>query len=115
MLIARVVKPIFAFGWDKYVLQRETDEKRQRRERQNAEKKAAALAQADKMRYKATKAVAAQNMEKRAERMLEGLRQSAEEKVANLRFPTPCALRQDTPESCGFDESRTVRSRSLPA
>ncbi|KTF05082.1 putative ABC transporter ATP-binding protein YheS [Trueperella bernardiae] len=82
---------IYNMGWDKYVLQRETDEKRRRRERQNAQKKAAALmAQADKMRYKATKAVAAQNMEKRAERMLEGLEaERAAEKVANLRFPTP--------------------------
>lgn len=82
---------VYNMGWNKYVLQRETDEKRRRRERQNAQKKAAALmAQADKMRYKATKAVAAQNMEKRAERMLEGLEaERAAERVANLRFPTP--------------------------
>ncbi|QOR46745.1 ABC-F family ATP-binding cassette domain-containing protein [Trueperella pecoris] len=82
---------VYATDWDHYVAQRETDEKRRRRERLNAEKKAAALkAQADKMRYKATKAVAAQNMEKRAERMLEGLEaERAADKVANLRFPTP--------------------------
>src|SRR5699024_7197656 len=64
-----------------------------RRERASAEKKAAALyAQADKMRAKATKAVAAQNMAKRADRMLAGLSDKrVEEKVANLRFPTPVA------------------------
>ena len=45
-----------------------------RRERANAEKKAGALmAQADKMRAKATKTVAAQNMARRAEKLLAGL------------------------------------------
>src|SRR5699024_9249138 len=58
------------------------------------EKKASALlAQADKMRAKATKAVAAQNMARRAARMLsetEGERQA--EQVGRLRFPdrAPC-------------------------
>ncbi|MES1171371.1 MAG: ATP-binding cassette domain-containing protein, partial [Actinomycetota bacterium] len=57
----------YSMGWDLYLRQRETDERRRRRERDNAEKKAAALnAQAEKMRAKATKAVAAQNMMKRA-------------------------------------------------
>ncbi|MBW0253174.1 MULTISPECIES: ribosomal protection-like ABC-F family protein [unclassified Cellulomonas] len=81
----------YNLGWDAYVLQRETDEKRRRRERANAEKKAGALlAQADKMRAKATKAVAAQNMARRAERMLSGLDEvRASDKVAKLRFPEP--------------------------
>ena len=81
----------YNLGWDAYLLQRETDEKRRRRERANAEKKAAALlAQADRMRYKATKAVAAQNMAKRAEKMLSGLEQArVSDKVAHLRFPDP--------------------------
>ena len=81
----------YAMGWDLYVRQREDDEKRRKRERDNAEKKASALmAQADKMRAKATKAVAAQNMAKRAEKLLaatEGQRQA--DKVAHLRFPKP--------------------------
>ncbi|HYQ74104.1 ribosomal protection-like ABC-F family protein [Cellulomonas sp.] len=83
----------YNLGWDAYVLQRETDEKRRRRERANAEKKAGALlAQADKMRAKATKAVAAQNMARRAERMLSGLDEvRASDKVARLRFPEPAA------------------------
>jgi len=81
----------YNLGWDAYLQQRETDEKRRRRERANAEKKAAALvAQADRMRAKATKAVAAQNMARRAERMLSGLEASRQsDKVAHLRFPDP--------------------------
>src|SRR4029453_13414955 len=70
----RAVVDIYNVGWKTYLEQRETDERRRRRERANAEKKAGALmAQADKMRAKATKAVAAQNMAKRAERLLAGL------------------------------------------
>jgi ATPase subunit of ABC transporter with duplicated ATPase domains len=87
----RAVLDQYALGWDAYLLQRETDEKRRRRERANAEKKASALlAQADKMRAKATKAVAAQNMARRAERMLSGLEAArVSDKVARLRFPDP--------------------------
>ena len=83
----------YAMGWDLYLKQRETDERRRRRERDNAEKKAAALnAQAEKMRAKATKAVAAQNMMKRAEKMLAGVEQErVKDKVAHLRFPTPAS------------------------
>ena len=48
------------------------------------------MAQADKMRAKATKATAAQNMAKRAERLLTGLEgQRQADKVARLRFPEP--------------------------
>src|SRR5438309_5886779 len=78
-------------GWKTYLKQRDTDEKRRKRERANAEKQAGALmAQADRMRAKATKAKAAQGMAKRAERMLagvEGVR--AQDRVAKLRFPEP--------------------------
>ncbi|MCO5308090.1 MAG: ATP-binding cassette domain-containing protein [Austwickia sp.] len=78
-------------GWSAYLQQRETDEKRRKRELANAAKKAAALqAQADKMRAKATKAVAAQNMARRAERLLAGVEQTrVADKVAKLRFPDP--------------------------
>jgi len=82
---------VYNVGWSAYLVQRETDERRRKRELANAQKKAAALmAQADKMRAKATKAVAAQNMARRAERMLagvEGVRSA--DKVAKLRFPSP--------------------------
>jgi len=77
--------------WQRYLDARAADEKRRRRERANAEKKAGALmAQADKMRAKATKTVAAQNMARRAERLLSGLEEErASDKVAKVRFPTP--------------------------
>jgi ATPase subunit of ABC transporter with duplicated ATPase domains len=81
----------YAMGWTRYLEQRETDERRRRRERANAEKKALALrAQADRMRAKATKAVAAQNMDRRAERLLAGLEaERRDERVAWLRLPDP--------------------------
>ena len=84
---------IYAMDWKRYLLQRETDEKRRKRERANAERKADALmAQADKMRAKATKAVAAQNMARRAEKLLSGLEeQRAQDKVAKIRFPKPAS------------------------
>ena len=80
-------------GWRAYLQQRETDERRRKRERVNAEKKASALfAQADKMRAKATKATAAQNMAKRAERLLGGLEAARRsDKVARIAFPKPAA------------------------
>lgn len=82
---------VYNMGWKLYQQQREADEKRRKRERQNAEKKAATLnAQADKMRAKATKTVAAQNMAKRADRLLSGLEAvRVSDKVAKLRFPDP--------------------------
>jgi ATPase subunit of ABC transporter with duplicated ATPase domains len=82
---------VYAMNWKRYLQQRETDEKRRRRERQNAEKKADTLmAQADKMRAKATKAVAAQNMAKRAEKLMSGLDAvRVQDKVAKIRFPEP--------------------------
>src|SRR4051794_32172031 len=87
----RAVVDIYNVGWKTYLEQRETDERRRRRERANAEKKAGALmAQADKMRAKATKTVAAQNMARRAERLLSGLEEErVSDKVAKVRFPKP--------------------------
>jgi len=81
----------YAMDWKRYLIQRETDEKRRKRERANAERKADALmAQADKMRAKATKAVAAQNMAKRAEKLLAGLDdERAADRVARIRLPKP--------------------------
>jgi ATPase subunit of ABC transporter with duplicated ATPase domains len=89
----RSVLDIYNLGWKAYLDQRETDERRRKRERVNAERQATALqAQADKMRAKATKARAAQSMAKRAERLLAGLDdERQQDKVARLRFPTPVA------------------------
>jgi ATPase subunit of ABC transporter with duplicated ATPase domains len=82
---------VYNVGWKAYLAQRETDEKRRKRERLNAENKAKTLTdQANKMRAKATKATAAQNMLKRAEKLMagvEGERQS--DKVARIAFPKP--------------------------
>ncbi|EGQ73308.1 ABC-F family ATP-binding cassette domain-containing protein [uncultured Actinomyces sp.] len=87
----RGVLDVYHLGWDAYLKQRADDEHRRRRERANAEKKAAALrAQGEKMRAKATKAVAAQQMLKRADRLMEGLEdERIAERVARLRFPDP--------------------------
>ncbi|MDF1489519.1 ABC-F family ATP-binding cassette domain-containing protein [Tessaracoccus caeni] len=81
----------YAMNWKRYLLQRETDEKRRKRELANAERKASQLmAQADKMRAKATKAVAAQNMAKRAERLLASVEgERTVDQVAKIRFPDP--------------------------
>jgi ATPase subunit of ABC transporter with duplicated ATPase domains len=89
----RATLDVYNVGWTTYLQQRETDERRRHRERANAEKKAAALmAQADKMRAKATKATAAANMARRADRLLSGLEQTrAADRVAKLRFPEPAA------------------------
>lgn len=82
---------VYNMGWQKYLDARATDEQRRRRERANAEKKASALrTQAAKMGAKATKAVAAQNMLRRAERMMSALDdERVADKVAKIRFPTP--------------------------
>ncbi|MDZ7882671.1 MAG: ABC-F family ATP-binding cassette domain-containing protein [Mycobacterium sp.] len=82
---------VYNMGWQKYLDARATDEQRRRRERANAEKKASALrTQAAKMGAKATKAVAAQNMLRRAERMIAELdAERVADKVARIKFPIP--------------------------
>ena len=82
---------VYNMGWQKYLDARATDEQRRRRERANAERKASALrTQAAKMGAKATKAVAAQNMLRRADRMMAALdAERVADKVARIKFPTP--------------------------
>src|ERR1700719_2063660 len=82
---------VYNMGWQKYLDARATDEQRRRRERANAERKAAALrTQAAKLGAKATKAVAAQNMLRRADRMMAALDdERVADKVARIKFPTP--------------------------
>ena len=103
----RSVLDIYNLGWKTYLEQRETDERRRRRERANAEKKAGALmAQADKMRAKATKTIAAQNMARRAEKLLAGLEdQRASDKVAKVRFPTPAPCGKTPLTAAGLSKS----------
>ncbi|MGH3611231.1 MAG: ABC-F family ATP-binding cassette domain-containing protein [Pseudonocardia sp.] len=82
---------IYNMNWRRYQEARATDEKRRRRERANAEKKASVLhTQALKMGAKATKAVAAKNMARRADELLAGLEpERKNDKVARIRFPDP--------------------------
>jgi ATPase subunit of ABC transporter with duplicated ATPase domains len=103
----RAVLDVYNVGWKAYLEQRELDERRRKRERANAEKKASALlAQADKMRAKATKATAAQNMARRAERLLSGLEQSRQhDRVAKLRFPEPAPCGRTPLTAAGLSKS----------
>jgi len=82
---------IYNMGWRSYQKQREADEERRKRERANAEKKAASLSlQAAKFGAKATKAVAAQQMQRRAQRLLSELEDVGQvDRVAKIRFPDP--------------------------
>jgi len=82
---------VYNMGWKAYLTQRETDERRRKRERMNAERKATTLMdQANKMRAKATKAQAAQSMLKRAERLMEGVEAERKaDRVARIKFPSP--------------------------
>jgi ATPase subunit of ABC transporter with duplicated ATPase domains len=103
----RSVVDIYNVGWKTYQEQRETDERRRRRERANAEKKAGALmAQADKMRAKATKTVAAQNMARRAEKLMSGLEESrVADRVAKVRFPDPAPCGKTPLTAAGLSKS----------
>ncbi|HSJ21930.1 MAG TPA: ABC-F family ATP-binding cassette domain-containing protein [Nocardioidaceae bacterium] len=82
---------VYNMGWKAYLTQRETDERRRKRERVNAERKAGELMdQANKMRAKATKAQAAQSMMKRAERLMQGVEaERRSDRVARIKFPSP--------------------------
>ena len=87
----RNVIDVYNMGWKQYLVQREQDEHRRKKERANAEKKAEILQkQGEKMRAKASKATAAQGMLRRAEKLRSGLEDvRVKDKVAKLRFPTP--------------------------
>ena len=82
---------MYSLGWKAYLHQRVVDEERRRREREVAEKKADRLMkQGIRLHAKATKAVAAQNMMRRAEKLLENTSEAQKaEKVADIRFPEP--------------------------
>jgi ATPase subunit of ABC transporter with duplicated ATPase domains len=97
----------YNLGWKAYLAQRESDERRRKRERANAEKKIAALkSQADRMRVQATRAQMAHNLDRRAQRLRAGLdevRQS--DKVAKLRFPEPSACGKTPLTATGLSKS----------
>ncbi|HTU73091.1 MAG TPA: ABC-F family ATP-binding cassette domain-containing protein [Trebonia sp.] len=98
---------VYNVGWKAYLQQRETDERRRRREKANAERQATALQQqADKMRAKATKAKAAQNMLRRADKLMEGIEaERSADRVAKLRFPDPVACGRTPLTATGLSKS----------
>ncbi|MDQ0093478.1 ABC-F family ATP-binding cassette domain-containing protein [Paeniglutamicibacter psychrophenolicus] len=87
----RASMDVYNLGWKRYLQQRETDERARKRERANTEKKATTLlAQANKMKARASGASAAQSMLKRVDRLMGGLDEvRVADRVANLRFPDP--------------------------
>ncbi|MCT1366854.1 ribosomal protection-like ABC-F family protein [uncultured Kocuria sp.] len=103
----RCVVDVYNMDWKHYLQQREQDEHRRKRERANAEKKAGALMeQANKMRAKATKAVAAQQMIKRAERLMREVEpEQAKDKVAAIRFPAPSPCGKTPLRASGLSKS----------
>ncbi len=107
-------------SWKNYLLQREADEHRRKRERANAEKKAEILQkQGEKMRAKASKASVAQGMLRRAEKLRSGLEDVRKvDRVAKLRFPTPapCGKTPITPMATKLIIMvlRTLRERTKP-
>ena len=97
---------VYNVDWTRYLEARATDEKRRRRERANAEKKAAVLhTQAAKMGAKATKAVAAKNMARRADQLLAGLEPTPQERQGRAD-PLPGAgpVRPDPAHRGGADQ-----------
>ncbi|GAA4814145.1 ABC-F family ATP-binding cassette domain-containing protein [Tomitella cavernea] len=98
---------VYNMGWQKYLDARATDEQRRRRERANAEKKAGALkAQAAKLGAKATKAVAAKNMVRRAEQMMESLDEvRVADKTAHIKFPAPAPCGKTPLMAAGLGKS----------
>ncbi len=103
----RAEADVYNMGWQRYLEARAADEKRRRRERANAEKKAGALmVQADRMRAKATKAVAAQNMARRASRLLaDAATEQRAERVARIRFPQPASCGRTPLTATGLGKS----------
>jgi len=87
----RTVIDIYNMGWNAYKKAREVDEERRKRERAIAEKKASTLQlQAAKFGAKASKAVAAKQMVRRAESLLSSLDDVREnDRVAKIKFPDP--------------------------
>jgi ATPase subunit of ABC transporter with duplicated ATPase domains len=87
----RTVIDVYNMTWSNYLKQRESDQERRKRERANAEKKATTLQlQAARFGAKNSKATAAKQMVRRAERLIDGLEEVRDaDRVANIRFPEP--------------------------
>ncbi|HET6742744.1 MAG TPA: ABC-F family ATP-binding cassette domain-containing protein, partial [Kribbella sp.] len=94
-------------GWKKYLEQLELDERRRKRERAVAERKAAVLhAQAAKMQAGASTAVAAKNMARRADKLLSGLDPVRRvSRVAKIRLPAPAPSGKTPLSAVGLKKS----------
>jgi ATPase subunit of ABC transporter with duplicated ATPase domains len=98
---------IYHLPWRAYLIQRETDDRRRRRERVNAERKAQSLMlQADRMRANVKTAVAAKNMTRRADRMLAELApERRSDRVVKIRLPEPAACGRTPLTAQGLSKS----------
>ena len=106
---------MYSLGWKAYLHQRVVDEERRRREREVAEKKAERSCSRYPPAVRATKAVAAQNMMRRAEKLLENTSEAQkQEKVADIRFPEPAPCGR-TPIMRRMCRKRMVRTLYSPA
>ncbi|SJM53145.1 ABC-F family ATP-binding cassette domain-containing protein [Gulosibacter sp. 10] len=103
----RQVIDVYNMGWKQYQRQREADEERRKKERANIEKKASVLQQqAARFGAKATKAAAAHQMQRRADRMLGSLEEvRQQDRVAKLRFPTPAPVGKTPIQATGLSKS----------
>lgn len=95
---------VYNMGWKRYLDARATDEARRVRERANAEKKAATLRQqAAKLGAKATKAAAAQQMLKRADRLMNELDEvRVADRTAAIKFPSPAPCGKTPMQATGL-------------
>lgn len=103
----RAALDVYNVGWRSYLTQRDTDDRRRRRERTNAERKAQSLLfQADRMRGHSKTAVAAKNMARRAGRMLAELEpERRAERVARIRLPDPAPCGRIPLTAAGLSKS----------
>ncbi|HWD25151.1 MAG TPA: ABC-F family ATP-binding cassette domain-containing protein [Acidimicrobiales bacterium] len=87
----RSVLDVYNLGWKRYLDQRDQDDRRRVKERDGAERRAESmLAQANKMRARASGAKAAQTLDRRRAALLAGVEEvRRSDKVAKLRFPQP--------------------------
>ena len=103
---------MYSLGWKAYLHQRVVDEERRRREREVAEKKADRLMkQGIRLHAKATKAVAAQNMMRRAESCWKHLRGAEGREGGGHPFPRARALRPHADHGQGYFQGLRFQHR----
>jgi ATPase subunit of ABC transporter with duplicated ATPase domains len=103
----RATLDIYQLAWKDYLAQRETDDRRRRRERVNAERKAQSLMlQADKMRANVKTAVAAKNMARRADKLIAELApERRADRVVKISTPDPAPCGKTPLSARGLSKS----------